>query len=333
MKRVTIVDVAEVAGVSIATVSYVINDGPKTVSEDTRKRVLAAIKSTGYQPHTIARSLRTGTTQTIGLLVPSYIPSFISSLVNSLEDALYERNYGLIIATSHEDKNRELNMINTLINRSIDGLLFIPSRVNDGQLLQNLQKRGLKVVFVDRYMKNVDADIVMTNNVEAARYSTEYLINKGCREILCMSFSSEASSALDRVEGYKKALRENNLPIKPERIHLFEYAAGERLEDALKDHFKECGIPDGIFCTSDNILIDALYSLKTLGIKVPDQVRVTGGFHYSPWSTLIDPPVPLVNQDHKLITEFAVDFLLDRINGDDSPARVKMVDPIYSMFD
>jgi LacI family transcriptional regulator len=330
MKRPNRYDVAKLAGVSEATVSYVINNGPRPVAEDTKLRVLAAIQELGYRPHAIARSLRKGSTQTIGLLVQSLIQSFVSHLVNSVEEYLADEGYGLILASTHENCDREADMLNTLASQSIDGLLYIPTSCDHTNLVHRLMIEGMPLVFVDRYIKDVAADIVMTDNVLAAREMTDHLIRNGCRRIMCVSFSKEASSALERVKGYRQALGQNGIPQDENLVSIFPYAAGESLEEDLLSHFKEYGVPDGILCTTDSHLIEVTKTLKKIGVRIPEDVMVAGGFFGSPWNDLLPSPFPLVKQNYQEIAQCAVAYLLDRINGNVEPPRIKLIAPEFS---
>ena len=329
MKKPTRYDVAKLAGVSEATVSYVINDGPRPVAENTRLKVLQAIEELGYRPHAIARSLRRGSTQTIGLLVQSLLQSFVSHLVNSVEECLASRGYGLILASTHEIVEREAHMLNTLAGQTIDGLLYIPTSSEQSELVHRLLNEGIPLVFIDRYIEGVAADVVMSDNILAAREMTNFLIQEGCQKIMCISFSQEASSALERVKGYNLALQENGMGRDDSLVLVLRYAAGESPLEDLKVYFQNNGLPDGILCTTDSQLILVTQALEQIGIRVPEQVRVAGGFFGSPWNELLLSPFPLVKQNYQLIAEVAVTYLLDRINGNTEPPRVNLIAPEF----
>ena len=126
-KRPTRNDVARLAGVSVATVSYVINNGPRPVSEETRARVLGAVQQLSYRPHAIARSLKTGRTHTVGLLIPTLLSPGFAYLINEVEDCLAQHDYTLVLASSHENGERERRVLDVMASQSIDGLLFTPS--------------------------------------------------------------------------------------------------------------------------------------------------------------------------------------------------------------
>jgi len=329
MKRPKISDVAMLAGVSNATVSYVINNGPRMVSEKTRQRVNEAIETLGYYPYVAARNMRKGNTQTVGFLVQSLISPFVSALVNSIEKYLTKNNYHLILASAHEDHKREAYMLNALANQSIDGLLYIPTSSINGVFINRLIQNGLPVVLVDRKINDVSADLVMTDNFSAAKKATDYLIKNDCKHIMCISFSEEASSAIDRVEGYRSALIERNLPFDDRYILIHQYTLEEKIEEKFMEKISQIGLPDGIICMTDSIFIDIIKVLKKMGVNVPNQVHVTGSFYNSPWNALIEPPLPVVNQNHELIAKYSVQFLLERINGFNQDPRTKLVEAEY----
>ena len=322
-------DVAKLAGVSSATVSYVLNNGPRPVAEETRARVLAAIKELKYHPHAIARSLSKGKTQTVGFLAPSLVSAFMSYLVDAVEEKLARRGYGLLLASSHEDSAHEIQMLNTLASQSIDGLLLVPTSSGNGGKVIELIARGLPVVFIDRYIAGVAADVVATDNVEAARHATEYLVRKGCKRCICISFSDEASSASDRVKGFRKALAENGLSIDEHPVLVVKYAAGDTVRTHLADYLSKSGVPDGILCTTDGFLIETVKFLRSRGFKVPGQIEVTGSFFFSPWNEILDPPLPIVCQDYNLIADRAVSYLIERMEGSSPAPRLDLIPANY----
>lgn len=325
-KRPTRDDVAKLAGVSVATVSYVINNGPRPVSEETRARVLTAIQELGYRPHAIARSLKTGRTRTVGLLIPTLLSPGFAYLINEVEDCLASHDYTLVLASSHEDGDREGRVLGVMASQSIDGLLYTPSTARHRDQVMQLIEEGVPVVFLDRYIPGLPADTVMTDNVEAGRQATEYLIQQGCRHIVCISFSHEASAALDRVQGYRQALCQQNIPVDEDRILVIPDPAGEKGMSALLEYSDSYGLPDGIVCTNQTHTIGVVKALRERRVRIPDQVAVIGGFFVSPWDRLLEPPLPLINQDMGRMARQAVEFLMERLGGDDSPPRTVLLD-------
>jgi DNA-binding LacI/PurR family transcriptional regulator len=325
-KRPTRDDVAGLAGVSVATVSYVVNNGPRHVSDAARARVLQAIAQLGYRPHAIARSLKTGNTATVGLLIPTLVSPGFPHLINAVEDCLAARDYALVLASSHEDPERERRMLDVLASQSIDGLLFTPTSSRHGGAVMQLMEQGMPVVFLDRNIPGVPADTVMTDNVRAARQATEFLIGRRCRRILCVSFSHEASSALDRVQGYSQALRQHDLPLDERMVLVIPDPSGEGTSSALEAYRASFGWPDGILCLSQMHTISVVRALRQRGIRIPDQVAIVGGFFVSPWDMLLEPPLPLVNQNMEYMAQQAVEFLMQRLRGDNPPPRAVLLD-------
>ncbi len=332
-KRPTRKDVAVLAKVSVATVSYVINGGPRPVAAQTRQRVLDAVEQLGYRPHAIARSLKTGNTHTVALLVQSLIEPFTGYFVNAIERCLDKQGYELILASSHEDREREKRLLDVLAARSIDGLLYIPVSNKDPEPVLSVIDEGIPVVFVDRHIPGVPADVVMSDNVAAARRITDYMLDKGRRRILCISFSDEASSALDRVEGFRQSLQARNLPIDESMILVASYVTGQEFENQLIAHIDQHGMPDSIFCTTNDLLVRTIKILRRRRFDVPEQVLVGGGFVHSPWNDLLEPPVPLVHQDFEVMAQQAVDFLIERLQGTNPPPRVKLIPAKFFAFD
>jgi LacI family transcriptional regulator len=325
-KRPTRDDVARVAGVSVATVSYVVNNGPRRVSHRARTRVVRAIDELGYRPHAIARSLRTGNTRTVGLLIPTLISPGLAHLTNAVEDCLASHNYALVLASSHEDIEREGRILDVFAGQSIDGLLFTPTGSQVSGPLRRLMEQGMPVVFLDRCIPGVPADAVMTDNVRAGRQATELLIGQGCRRILCVCFSRVASSDLDRVEGYRQALREHNLAVDEDMILVIPDPSGEDVNLVLETYLEASPWPEGILCTSQMQTVSVVKSLRQRAIRIPDQVAVVGGFFVSPWDILIEPPLPLVSQDLEGMASQAVELMMQRLRGDDQPPRTVLLD-------
>lgn len=326
-KRPTRSDVAKLAGVSSATVSYVVNNGPRPVAAETRQLVLNSIETLGYKPHAIARSLRTGTTRTIGVLVPNVIAGYFGCLVTDIELQLAERGYSMLLANSGENHEREHQMLTLLSDRSIDGLLHVPISQKNNSGVEELIEDGIPVVFMDRYSPNVEADVVMTDNVKAAKQATEYMIKSGCKHIVCISFHNEASTALSRVDGYRQALQENGLQVDEDTILLTRWPFGESAETMLAAYIETHGLPDGIFCTVEGFISESIRVLRKLGVYTNYQTLVAGGFtaSESPWHDLMDRPIPIVRQNTQLIARRAVELLMERINGDKSPTKIELI--------
>jgi LacI family transcriptional regulator len=167
--------------------------------------------------------------------------------------------------------------------------------------------------------------------VEAARHATDYLIRKGCKRCICISFSDEASSAIDRVKGFRKALAENGMSADEHPVMVVKYAAGDTVSAHLSAYLEKSGVPDGILCTTDGFFIETVKFLRSRGFKVPGQTEVTGSFFFSPWNEILDPPMPIVCQDYDLIADRAVKYLIERIEGS-GPAPAPRLDLVPANY-
>jgi DNA-binding LacI/PurR family transcriptional regulator len=262
----------------------------------------------------------------VGLLIPTLLSPGFAYLINEVEDCLVSHDYALVLASSHEDGEREKRVLEVMASQSIDGLLYTPSTSRHCDQVTTFINEGVPVVFLDRHIPGVPADTVMTDNVKAGRQAAEYLIQQGCRHIVCVSFSHEASAALDRVEGYRQALRQHQLPLDERMVLVIPDPAGEEGMSSLWVYSDTFGLPDGILCNNQTHTIGVVKALRQRGVRIPDQVAIIGGFFVSPWDTLLEPPLPLVNQDMHCMARKAVEFLIERLQGDDSPPRTVLLD-------
>jgi DNA-binding LacI/PurR family transcriptional regulator len=325
LKRPTLNDVAKAAGVSLATVSYVVNNGPRPVSAETRIRVKEVISRLGYHPHGIARSLRRGSSNNIGLLVHSLIPSSSGYLVNEIEENLTRLGLNLILACSHEDCVRESKMLDMLSTQAIDGLLIIPTGCSNETQIRQLLSEDIPVVFVDRYIPGVPADIVATDNVQAGKDATEYLIQQGCKRILFFSFSNEASSAVERMDGYRLACKANTIAFDKTNFQIVNYEARETTDEKLFEFIQINEPPDGIVWASDHFVMDVSNRFIQMNYPIPKQICISGGILQSSWNRMFQLPMPVVDQNYRSIAASAVGLLHERIRGMKNPPLKKLI--------
>jgi len=332
-KRPTRKDVAQLAGVSVATVSYVVNDGPRPVAEKTRNRVLVAIEELGYHPHRVARNLRKGKTNTIGLLLPGLFGGgFFSSLTSSVELHSASNGYGIILSSSHETQQREIQVLQMMASQMIDGLLFCPHSDKNKETLVKIIDSGLPVVFIDRYIEGIDIDLVVTDNFNAAKEITRYFIDSGCKKLLCIGFSENNSACSDRILGFEEAINEfdKNLIGKVIKVN---YEKEKLSQKIVTEYLERNGIPDCILCTDGTTLIKTMKILQDKGLKIPEDVCVGGGFDDLPWNEILPNPVPLIQQNKDLMARTALKFLIDRIEGNKDEPRKKYLPAELIVFE
>ncbi|MGC8963033.1 MAG: LacI family DNA-binding transcriptional regulator [Candidatus Bipolaricaulaceae bacterium] len=309
---VTIRDVAARAGVSVATVSHVIN-GTRKVAPSTAERVCRAIEELGYQPNSLARGLRTRVTQVIGVLVSDITNPFFATLVRGVEDAARDAGYSVIICNSDEDPEKEDHYIRVLWQRRVDGLLIAPTQDGTSPAIQKLIKRKIPFVFVDRKAKGIEADAVLSDNVGGAYLATKHLIDRGHKKIGIVLGIPGATTTEERFAGYRQALKEAGILFSEELVVWGGYrmeggrrAAGELL--SLRDP------PTAIFSTNNLMTVGVLQQLFARGIRVPDQVAVVG-FDDLEWAEIASPSLTAVVQKPYTIGRTAADLLLKRLGG------------------
>jgi LacI family transcriptional regulator len=323
-RKVTRRDVARQAGVSDATVSYVLNGSPKIVSPETQQRVLDAARQLHYRPDQIARSLKTGKTNVIGLVIPIISSPLMAVLANNVHESLLRSGYSLTFANTHEDPALENRTLELLLSQSIDGVIISPVSKQPPNALRTFAALDIPIVFLDRYVSGFNADIVTTDNVIYARQATDYLLRRGCKRPLCVSFSPFASSALDRVEGYLRALNEHDFPTVVERdVLVVEDPTGRLVESAFLAHIDTHGTPDAIVCLTPEAGVGVLRAFRRRNIPFDPQSMVVFD---ADWAQLLTPAVPAIEQDSRSMAETAVQLLVDRLAGKQAPYRTVFFD-------
>jgi LacI family transcriptional regulator len=265
-------DVAELAGVSPAVVSYVLNGGPRSVAPATRARVLDAVERLGYRPNGIARSLRVNRTMTLGLVVPDTSNPFFAELARAVEEAAFDAGYTLVIGNATENQARQTAYVRTFLQRQVDGLLLVPAH-GPVECLPELRESGKPLVVLDRRIPSLGgvAQILVDNRGGAAE-ATRHLLRHGRRRVACIAGPRDVMPTTDRVAGWRQALIEAGMrPTKSLIRHVpFGRRAGYR---AAQDLF--AGLrPDAVFAASDEQASGVLRALAELGLTCPDDVAV-----------------------------------------------------------
>ncbi|MCD6449638.1 MAG: LacI family DNA-binding transcriptional regulator [Thermotogaceae bacterium] len=289
MKKVNIKDVAKEAKVSVSTVSRVINNSAP-VSGELKSRVIEAIKKLGYKPSHIARGLRSGKTKTIGFIIPDITNPFFPEIVRGVEDYLRKKDYTLILCNSDQDPKIESELVDILIDKHIDGLLFTGAG-EKSEKLELAVKKGLKVVFLDRIIEGVNASYVVSDNYDGMKSLLEYLWKAGYRSFYFINGSKETFSARIRYKAFLDFVEKYRVKDYHHIFSSFSYEAGY-------NHTKEINrIPDVIIGGNDLIAYGVIDALEEMGLDVPDDVGVTGfddilfSKHYKPSLTTVRQPM------------------------------------------
>jgi LacI family transcriptional regulator len=270
----SIKDVAKEAGVSIATVSRVLND-VDVVNEETKKRVLEAIAKLGYRPNIVARSLKTQRTRTVGIVIPDISSQIYPEIVRGAEDVANIYDYNIMLCNTDLDPEKEMEYLRVLREKMVDGVLYMSSSLeaNILDLINNLQ---IPMVLVET-ATSMEGGMpsVTINNEKAAFDGTNYLIKKGNRNVAYIGTHEDAFNASAfRYVGYKDALKENNIEL-DEKLVAFGGLKAEDGYEGMINILKQDKV-NAVFCASDEIAMGAINALRDKAIKVPEEVEVIG---------------------------------------------------------
>jgi len=327
----TIRDVAQRAGVSVATVSHVIN-GTRKVAPETAARVRRAMEELDYHPNAVARSLRTRKTQAIGVVVSDITNPFFATLVRGAEDAAIEAGYSLIVCNSDETPEKEDLYVRLLWRRRMDGLLIAPVRDGASSAVQELARRQMPFVFIDRKAKGVEADAVLSDNVGGAYLATQHLIERGHKRIGIVLGIPGATTTEERLAGYRRALEEAGVPLAEDLVVWGGYrvAGGRRATAKL---LSLSDPPTAIFSTNNLMTVGVLKELFHRKVRIPKDVAVVG-FDDLEWAEMANPPLTTVAQQPYEIGHRALALLLEQLSREcESPAREVRIPVVLKLRD
>jgi LacI family transcriptional regulator len=323
---VTRADVANLAGVSPAVVSYVINGGPRPVSKAARAQVIAAIEALGYRPNAVASALRGGSTKSIGLLMPSPINPYFAELAEAVESELLSAGYQLSVGITHEDAIRELVHVRSLIDRRVDGLLLASSRALTS--MRSSRDTVPPVVVVDRVDGDDHVSSVHVDNVRDAAYAVEHLQSWGHRLIGCVSGPWPISISRERVQGWREQQNSIGAPSGSNMVSHAEFSAqgGAEAARALLDGESRRlasvsgGRPTALFVTSDAQAHGVLHVCHQLHLRVPEDISIVS-FDGTESARFTLPVLSTMRQPIQQIGSTAVRMLLKSITDRDSAPR------------
>lgn len=308
----SIKDVAREAGVSIATVSRVLND-IDVVNEDTKKKVLDAIKKLGYRPNIVARSLKTQRTKTVGILVPDISSGFYPEIVRGAEDVANIYDYNVILCNSDFDYDKEKDYLRVLKEKMVDGVIYMSSSLEE-ETLDIINELNLKTVLAESKDREGRLPSVIIDNVKATYDATKSLIDKGLKSIAFVGVNKGAINAWgDRHIGYEKALQEHGLKADKD-LEFFKdlkVTSGYRAVEKFLEGDKKF---DGVVCSSDEIAVGVINALRENGIRVPEDVSVIG-FNDNVVASYFYPKITTVKQPSYDMGSVAMRMLIKMLNN------------------
>jgi len=324
--QVTIKDVAERAGVSISTVSRVLNGKSKDhMRPETEERVLQAIKELDYSPNRYARVLKRQRTGVIGVLAPDISNPFFSQLLRGVENVAYRHDYLVLTCDAENSLEKENRYIEILIEERVDGVIYISS-ASQNEEVERFLRKGVHLVMADRRLENIEAPMVVANDLKAGYILTEHLLELGYREIGFIQGPMDLSTARDRFQGFLQAIGKRGLEVRKEHIKEADYtfeggyrAAQEMLNGKL---------PQAIIAANDLMAIGAIRALEDNGFSVPQDIGIAG-FDNIPLAALAKPRLTTVAIPAYKMGQEAMEMLLKNINanaGENRQREVKVLE-------
>ena len=307
-------DIARDLGVSVITISKVLRNHPD-VGDETRERVLARVKELDYRPNLAARSLVTGRTYLVGLVVPDLLHPFFAEIAKSLSETLRGSGYYLIVSSSEEDPDIEEQEINQLLARRLDTLIIASCR-STVDLFFRIEKQKTPYVLIDRILPGLTANFIGVDDQAVGRLATKHLIDIGCKRIAHIR-GPETSTGVRRLEGYRQALVQAGLKVIDDYIiteRKGDIETKQRGADAMRQLLSLKPRPDAVFCFNDPLAMGVMNYALDQGIRIPEDIAVIGcgNLHYD---DSLRVPLSSIDQHSRQIGEEAARIALGILNS------------------
>jgi LacI family transcriptional regulator len=318
----TMQDVADLLHVSKQTVSAVVNNKPG-ITQETRDRVLAAIAQVNYRTDLRARSLRTGRTHSLAFVVADISSPVAGAMANAADERAFSEHYSLFLYNTHDDLEREQFSINSILQRSVDGVMFVSAR-DQSTAVARLASAGIPMVVIDRVPSDYTGPAVVLDNVAAGKMAARHLLDLGHRRFAHIGGPGDTHIARERLDGYRGALREAGAPDPAvELAEDWHLASGY---DAMRT-LLECGASfSAVYCAGDQLAIGAMRALRAAGVQVPEQVSVVGTDNIE-YAAYFEPPLTTVGQPIEQMATQGVEMLLDMLNSVELTQTRRIIEP------
>lgn len=324
-EKTTIYDIAKKLAISAATVSRALNNNPK-ISVNTIKLVMETAKKMNYQQNRLALALKSGHSRMIGVIVPRVNTNFFGTTIRGIEEELHPNKYNVIICQTHEDENREIENINTLLDAQVDGIMISitneSKKMND-KILQYVIQKKVPLIFFDR-KKNIEGvSTVSIDDYNAGYIATQHLIDQGCTRIAHLCGDQTLEIYQNRLNGYKKSLENNGLA----SIEEYIVRSKSNQDDgaiATKKLLELPNPPDAIFSASDFAALGAIKQIKKNGLNVPEDICVMG-FGNEPFTKFMELSITTIDQSPLEMGKIAAKVLLEQINKKESNIKQQKI--------
>lgn len=316
-------DIARDLGISVVTVSKVLRNVPE-IGDETRKRVLKRMKELNYQPNQAARSLATGRSLMVGLIVPDLVHPFFAQVAKSASRVFRAGHYGLVISSSEQDPELEIEEIHQMLARRLD-VLLIASAQWRVESFRRIEEQGKQYILVDRKFEGLAAHFVGTDDVAAGRMATEHLIDIGRRRIAHLG-GADISTALGRLRGYQDALAAAGLASRPDYI-ISRAHADDKGDQAGYDGMKALLAldtpPDAVFCYNDPLAMGAMEAVLDAGLRIPEDLAIIGCGNVN-YARMLRTPLSSIDQNSEQMGVEAATLALE-IARSKTPIRPKTI--------
>jgi LacI family transcriptional regulator len=317
-------DVARDLNVSVVTVSKALRN-QSDISAATKRRVLKRARELNYQPNWIARSLVSGRTHTIGLVVPDLMYSFFAEVAKGISDEVRPSGYQVVISISEEDPGIERQEVGLLLARRVDGLIVASAQAPaHNSLFHVIEEHKVPYVLIDRSIAGLKANYVGVNDEKVGKIATEHLIECGCQRIAHIG-GPKVGTAVGRLEGYRKALARHGLAGSGPLVVAGEYQDSGGYQ-AMRRLLSQRERPDGVFCFNDPVAAGAVKAILDAGLRIPEDIAVigVGNVHYSDQLRI---PLSTVDQSSALVGRNAAELLLRLIEKRARGTRTVLLPP------
>lgn len=325
---VTIKDIAAACGLSVTTVSLVLNNKPNRIPEETRNRITSAAESLNYHPNRIAVSMITKRTDTIGLILPDINNLYFSELAKSLEEEVCKHGYTVLYGNTADQIQREFNYVDNFLSRGVDALIIVHSSsfgIKEQEKVIGMAKNAdTPLLSVDRSFEFPEIPCVMVDQYKGGYTAATHLIRSGHRKIGCITGPSHISSSLERLKGYEQALKDNNIPFDEKMIYTGDFQA-ESGYTGIKELLKQ-GIT-AVFACNDMMALGVYKACAELLLSIPDDLSVIG-FDDIFITEFINPPLTTLCQPVREIGREVARQTLDILSGNVSIGKQTVFVPI-----
>lgn len=328
-KKISLKDIATKVGVSTATVSYVLNglEKEKRVGVEVAKKIKDAARELNYMPNQIARSLRKGSTNTIGLIVADIANPFFGQLARIVEDEAIKHNYTVIFGSSDEDCVKSEALIDTFVNRQVDGFIIVPSEGCKSQI-NSLISREVPLVLIDRYLPQLNTSYVVLDNFSAVYHAVTHLVEKGHRRIGMVAYENSLMHMSERIRGYTEAMIDHQIEkeIHVEKIayNLTRNETEQIIGDMLMDRKS-----DALIFATNALSIAGLYAVKNIQKKVPEELALIG-FDGNEAFDFFESPLTYIKQPLEQMGRESVRILLDEMKGNTKKQQIQMTSKLIT---